>query len=93
MPVSLSLVSHCGMIFRGTNSQASGFYHLQLDFHLQAHREQLAHRKTLQRERGQGLPKRSKGAEINARERESKKRKKQDKVSAHLFLRENGEML
>lgn len=91
--LSLSLMSHWGMIFRGRNSQAGGFYHLWLDFHCHAHWEQLAHRKGLQREGKDWQREEREEQRPVQRESESKKRKKQDKVSAHLFLRENVEMV
>lgn len=89
MPLwSLSLVSHWGKIFRGRKSQASGFYHLQLDFHLHAHRKQLSHIKGLQRDRGQGLPERSTGAETRAREREQEKKEAGQGLCSSFFKRQ-----
>lgn len=81
----LSPVSHWGKIFRGRRSQGSGFYHLQLNFHLHAHQKQLTHIKGLQRDGGQGLPERSKGTETNAREREQKKKEAGQGVCSSFF--------
>lgn len=89
MPLwALSPVSHWGKIFRGRKSQTSGFYHLQLDFHLHAHQKQLTHIKGLQGDRGQGLPERSTGAETNAREREQEKKEAGQGVCSSFFERQ-----